>query len=68
MVEPIGAARVHLPANRAFVIQLAASLTAERPFHGRVEHLSSGAVMHFKSLDQLAEFITQVVEKSEEDR
>jgi hypothetical protein len=51
----------HLPANRAFVVQFAAELTAEDPFHGRAEHLASGDVIHFESLSHLAEFVARIL-------
>jgi len=46
---------VGLPANRAFVVQLAVSVGAETPIRGRIEHLASGSVTHFESLTQLGE-------------
>jgi hypothetical protein len=51
----------YLPANRAFVVQLAGGRTADDPFQGRVEHLASGEVTHFASLWQLATFVAQVI-------
>src|SRR5262245_175565 len=52
---------VDLPASRAFVVQLAASVGAETPIRGRIEHLASGSVTHFESLTQLGDFIVRVL-------
>lgn len=53
--------KVRLPANRAFVVQFAAEPAKEDLFHGRAEHLASGQVVQFKSLDHLAEFVAEVL-------
>ena len=48
-----------LAADRAFVVQFRAS-EGDRPLtslSGRVEHVHSGAVHHFESLDDLLKFL-----------
>src|SRR5262249_2225573 len=52
---------VDLPASRAFVVQLAASVGADTPFRGRIEHLASVSASHFESLTQLGEFVLGVL-------
>ena len=47
-----------LPTDRAFVVQLsAASDLQRRRLSGRIEHVVSGTSTHFRSLEQLLEFI-----------
>jgi hypothetical protein len=53
-----------LAADRAFVVQFRAS-SADRPFTslaGRVEHVHTGAVQHFESLDELLTFLERALE------
>src|SRR5262245_2508127 len=52
---------IDLPASHAFVVQLAASVGADTPFRGRIEHLASGSVTHFESLTQLGAFVLGVL-------
>src|SRR5262245_8734136 len=52
---------IDLPASRAFVVQLAASVGADTPFRGRIEHLASGSATHFESLPQLGAFVVAVL-------
>ena len=51
-----------LPTNRAFVVLLRAQPSGE-PFtwDGRVEHVVSGQMTHFHSLDELLAFICRVL-------
>lgn len=53
-----------LAADRAFVVQFRTSST-DRPLSnlaGRVEHVHSGAVQHFESLDELLRFLERALE------
>ena len=51
-----------LPTNRAFVVQLRAQPPcAPLIWDGRVEHVVSGQMTHFHSLDELLAFIRRVV-------
>jgi hypothetical protein len=51
-----------LPTNRAFVVQLRTQ-PSETPvvWDGRVEHVVSGQMAHFHSLDELVAFISRVL-------
>jgi hypothetical protein len=52
-----------LAADRAFVVQFRAA-PAEQPLErlaGRVEHVHSGAVLHFESLDELLGFLRRAL-------
>jgi hypothetical protein len=51
-----------LPTNRVFVVQFRAQPTeASLPFDGRVEHLISGQVARFHSLEELLGFMVSVL-------
>ena len=51
-----------LPANRAFVIRLAADAVVERAdVSGRVEHVVSGQGTHFSSWEELRSFIVRTL-------
>lgn len=51
-----------LPTNRAFVVQFRAQPTgAPSSYVGRVEHLVSGQVARFHSLEELLTFVTRVL-------
>ena len=51
-----------LPTNRAFVVQLRAQPpSAPLRWDGRVEHVVSGQMTHFHSLDELLAFIRRVL-------
>ena len=51
-----------LPTNRAFVVQFRAQpFVASRGWEGRVEHVVSGQVTHFHSLEELLAFISRVL-------
>ena len=51
-----------LPANRAFVVQFRAQPTeASSAYEGRVEHLLSGQVGRFHSLEELLAFMVRVL-------
>src|SRR5262245_16470458 len=52
---------ISLPASHAFVVQLAASVGADTPLRGRIEHLASGSATHFESLTQLGAFVLGVL-------
>ena len=46
-----------LPQNRAYVVQFSAHTDfASNRVQGRVEHIASGTVLHFKSREELLEF------------
>jgi hypothetical protein len=48
--------------DRAFVVQFRADTDAKAGrFKGRVEHVGSGRVAHFQSLDELLAFIVQML-------
>jgi len=51
-----------LPTNRAFVVWFRAQPPgAPLAWDGRVEHVVSGQVMHFHSLEELVAFINRVL-------
>ena len=51
-----------LPSNRVFVVQFRAQSTeASSSYDGRVEHLVSGQVARFHSLDELLAFMVSVL-------
>ena len=51
-----------LPTNRAFLVQFRAQPSAAaRGWEGRVEHVVSGQVTHFDSLEELQAFICRVL-------
>ena len=51
-----------LPTNRAFVVQFRAQpLGASSSYDGRIEHLVSGQVARFHSLDELLAFMVSVL-------
>jgi hypothetical protein len=51
-----------LPTNRAFVVQFRVPLTGASPgYEGRVEHLASGQVARFHSLEELLTFMIRVL-------
>ena len=51
-----------LPTNRAFVVQFRAQATEASPsYDGRVEHLVSGQVARFHSLEELLAFMIRVL-------
>lgn len=52
-----------LPADRAFVVQVAAEPDEESRLRGRAEHLASGSAEHFDSLSGLGDFIARVLER-----
>jgi hypothetical protein len=52
-----------LPTNRAFVVQFRAQPTgAPSSYLGRVEHLVSGRVARFHTLEELLTFMTRVLD------
>jgi hypothetical protein len=56
-----------LPTNRAFVVQFRAQPTgASSSYVGRVEHLISGQVARFHSLEELLTFMTRVLTEVQE--
>ena len=57
--------QVRLPANRAFVVQFVGT-PAATTFEGRAEHLASGQVIQFESLDHLAAFVIDVLDTTAE--
>ena len=51
-----------LPTDRAFVVQFRAQpLCAPLSWEGRVEHVVSGQMTHFHSLEELLAFIRRVL-------
>jgi hypothetical protein len=51
-----------LPTNRAFVVQFRVQSTGASPaYAGRVEHVVSGEVTRFHSLDELLAFMVRVL-------
>jgi hypothetical protein len=51
-----------LPTNRAFVVQFRLPPTGGSPgYEGRVEHLVSGQVVRFHSLEELLAFMIRVL-------
>lgn len=56
-----GRERVALPAERAFVVWLRADSRPEaQDYRGRVEHVRTGDLAHFESLDELLAFLVRV--------
>jgi hypothetical protein len=56
-----------LPTDRAFVVQFRAKATgASSPYDGRVEHLVSGQVTRFHSLEELLTFMIRMLTELEE--
>jgi hypothetical protein len=56
-----------LPSNRVFVVQFRAQPTgASSPYDGRVEHLVSGQVARFHSLEELLAFMIHMLTDVEE--
>jgi hypothetical protein len=56
-----------LPTNRAFVVQFRAQPPgAPIGWDGRVEHVVSGQVRHFHSLEELLAFMIRVLTEVEE--
>jgi hypothetical protein len=56
-----------LPTDRVFVVQFRAQLPgAASPYDGRVEHLVSGQVARFHSLEELVGFMVNVLADVEE--
>jgi hypothetical protein len=57
-----------LPTNRAFVVQFRPQPTgASSAYDGRVEHLVSGQVARFHSLEELLAFMVGVLTDVDED-
>lgn len=51
-----------LPTNRAFVVQFRTQPSrAQMDWEGRAEHVVSGRVTHFHSLEELLAFICRVL-------
>ena len=51
-----------LPTNRAFVVQFRVQSTGASSFYaGRVEHVVSGEVTRFQSLEELLAFMVRVL-------
>jgi hypothetical protein len=50
------------PTQRAFVVQIHAEVNvAQSEVRGRVEHIVSGQVTHFETVEALVQFIVQVL-------
>ena len=57
-----------LPTNRAFVVQFRPASPGALPaYTGRVEHVVSGAMTRFHSLDELLAFMRRVLRQVEHD-
>lgn len=57
-------ARADLPPEWAFVVHFRpGALREERTVAGRIEHIASGQVGHFRSLAELLAFVTRVLGK-----
>jgi hypothetical protein len=57
-----------LPTNRAFVVQFGAQTSgAPSVYEGRIEHLVSGQVTRFHSLDELLAFMIRVLTQVEQE-
>jgi hypothetical protein len=50
-----------LPTNRAFLVQFRTQPTGASPYEGRVEHVVSGQVTRFHSLEELLAFMISVL-------
>jgi hypothetical protein len=50
-----------LPTNRAFLVQFRIQSTGASPHAGRVEHVVSGQVTRFHSLEELLAFMIRVL-------
>ena len=50
-----------LPTNRAFLVQFRTQLTGASLYEGRVEHVVSGQVARFHSLEELLMFMLRVL-------
>jgi hypothetical protein len=54
--------QLSLPTNRVFVVQFRAPPTGASPsYEGRVEHVVSGQVIRFHSLEELLAFMISVL-------
>jgi hypothetical protein len=68
-LSPTPPTRRELPPGKAFVIQLhAGSGARSQPVSGRVEHIASGRIAHFHSVDELLEFIADALGSAAEAR
>jgi hypothetical protein len=54
-------AQPSLPTNRAFVVQFRPPAAGASAYAGRVEHVVSGEVRRFHSLDELVEFMVHML-------
>jgi len=62
MTPPDLATNKPLPVQRAFVVQLYATVAvAQGQLAGRVEHVLSGQATHFHTLEELMAFMTQIL-------
>jgi hypothetical protein len=62
MTPPDLATNKPLPVQRAFVVQLYATVAvAQGQLAGRVEHVLSGQATHFHTLEELLAFMTRVL-------
>jgi hypothetical protein len=50
-----------LPTNRAFLVQFRTQPTGASAYEGRVEHVVSGQVARFHSLEELLTFMIRVL-------
>jgi hypothetical protein len=63
----VPASQPSLPSDRVFVVQFRAQPTwAASAYDGRVEHLVSGQVVRFHSLEELLAFMIRVLTELEE--
>jgi hypothetical protein len=60
--EGLTMSQSQLPTDRALVVQFRAQPSAALPtYEGRIEHLVSGQVAHFHSLEELLGFMIRVL-------
>jgi hypothetical protein len=50
-----------LPINRAFLVKFRTQSTGASPYEGRAEHVVSGQVTRFHSLEELLAFMIRVL-------
>jgi hypothetical protein len=59
--------RPTFPTQRAFVVQVHAdAVVAQEHVWGRVEHIVSGRATHFQTMEELVQFIVQVLTSTPE--
>lgn len=64
MDDRTSASRVRYPTHRSFVVQFEDGVLHRDVLRGRAEHLTSGQIVHFDSLNKLGEFVKQVLREA----